>query len=363
MPLITRQGILFSLFVFLFAWIGFLLRLFVQPGPGLSPVAIPAMPATVLKVIKEPPPETDTERMEEHHESEHLNAPFENEKEPSLREDILDSPMPDLDDLTMNARCPHAGIFKDSDMNGKFLHKFTKIFKKLNLSWWLDEGGLIGVSRAGSMTNADDDFDFFCLLPSQRHPCGPTSHTCSPGAEFNTYIHKFLMNFWNDGMCINKFHPNQKEFKSNNRLMYSLQLDRSYRGEGETCFDPKAPFAHMHLGMMTEDGNHLHTNVWAGHTTHPQDKLPLVDILPVARCRSGKWDAPCPKNMTNYLTVRNRGEYRKKSSDGNCLLVRRQWGLNRKKIAVDVVQKLDACGYNSVVDLLPAFVQSNYTNC
>eukprot|EP00759_Apiculatamorpha_spiralis_P003945 PhF_6_TR12238/c0_g1_i1/m.19377 len=376
MALITRQGIVTVLFALLLCWIGFLVRMFMVPSaPTITPFSVNHQPKVVVQWTKKVLPTQPLEDPANNNEFSSGSGNFEPDPNPATSSnnegpeesnsssiDILDLPMIDLDDKTLNAKCPHD--FKDSEMNGKFMVKFTAIFKKLKLAWWLDEGGLIGSSRGGALTNADDDFDFFCLLPNQRHPCSPTSHTCNPGPEFNAYIHRFLMHFWNAGMCINKFSPNLKDFKSNNRLMYSFQMDQSYRGSPEEgCFDPRAPFAHMHLGMLTADGKYLHTNVWAGHTTHPQDKLPLDIILPIKRCRAGKFDAPCPKDLTGYLTIRNRGEYRKQSSDGNCLLVRRKWGLKRKMIAVDGVKKLDECGYNSIVDLVPAFIKSNYTNC
>ena len=124
-----------------------------------------------------------------------------------------------------------------------------------------------------------------------------------------------------------------------------------------------APFAHLHMGILQPMTGLLKTNVWAVGTTHPMDELDLRDILPVARCRAGPVDAPCPRHITRYLTVRNRGEYRKKSSDGSCLLVKQKWGLLRKKGAVQTVRRLDACGYNSMVDLADEFEKSGFASC
>lgn len=251
---------------------------------------------------------------------------------------------------------------RESSSNLAFVETFSRVFKSLNdLPWWLDEGGLIGASRAGSMINADDDFDFFALLPKQHAPCRPDSLTCTH-EEFDRMIHPFLMTFWNAGMCINKFHPDPSRFVSKNRLMYSFQLNRRDEVPPDQCFVESKPFAHMHLGILDRQGR-LQTNVWAVNTNHPRDIIPLDVVLPATRCRVGPLDAPCPNNITAYLSIRNQGEYRKKSSDGNCLLVRRKWGLERKQKAVEQTRKLAACGYNSIADLIPAFVGSAYRDC
>eukprot|EP00760_Papus_ankaliazontas_P018503 PhM_4_TR17516/c0_g1_i1/m.51087 len=377
---LTRSRFLFIFSVLMLMWLGFLLRklsIVATPSDEMGEAARGRMmmikrataattPPTEGPTATPPEQQLRIEREEEKEGGRKLpqTDPPEDNKVDEVTDDLLAIPMLDLDDTTTRDKCPHNAHFKDSDMNMKFMAKFTKIFKKLKLQWWLDEGGLIGSARAGSMNNADDDFDFFAVLPNQRHPCRPDSHTCQSEEEYNRFIHSFLMNFWNEGMCINKFHPNVDQFKSRGRLMYSLQLDRSYHGTAEQgCFDPKASFAHMHLGIMTPDQTSLHTNVWAGHTTHPQDKLPLDVILPVARCRSGRLDAPCPRNLTGYLSMRNRGEYRKRSGDGSCLLVRNKWNEKRRQLAVDTIKMLDECGYNTMIDLLPAFLKSGMKGC
>ncbi|CUI15005.1 unnamed protein product [Bodo saltans] len=58
---------------------------------------------------------------------------------------------------------------KESSSNYEFLQVFGDMLREKfdNLPWWLDEGGLIGSSRAGAMTNADDDFDFFIQSRSE----------------------------------------------------------------------------------------------------------------------------------------------------------------------------------------------------
>lgn len=263
----------------------------------------------------------------------------------------------------MTLTCSDPITEKDSTSNFEFLKFFSRVFKEKfdNLPWWLDEGGLIGASRAGAMTNADDDFDFMMILPNQHAPCRPDSLTCTAD-EFQVYIHKFLMVFWNEGLCINKFHPDPRKFKSKGRLMYSFQLNRPDGVDPEQCFHEGKPFAHMHLGIFTDDGL-LETNVWAKHTTHPIDRIPLGVVLPVRRCRVGHMDAPCPYNVTEFLTIRNRGEYRKQSSDGSCLLVKQKWGAKRKRDQVMKTLKLHECGYNSMIDLVQPFVASNFTAC
>jgi hypothetical protein len=264
------------------------------------------------------------------------------------------------DHLVQNCDWPE----KESGSNVKFMKEFGRIFREKfnNLPWFLDEGGLIGSGRAGAMANADDDFDFFAILPNQSAPCRPGTPQCTL-EEFEPYIHRFLLVFWNEGMCINKFHPDPKKFKSKGRLMYSFQLNRPANVDPLQCFHEKTPFAHMHLGMLGTDGL-LHTNIWVPkESTHSRDSLPLNIMLPVTRCRAGPVDAPCPQNITGFLSIRNEGEYRKRSSDGSCLLVRSKWGLERKKQQVDKVRKLHQCGYNTMVDLADAFVASGFKDC
>lgn len=262
---------------------------------------------------------------------------------------------------------------KDSSSNVQFAIIFAKLLREKfppekggaldgsGLHWFLDEGGLIGSSRAGALRNADDDFDFFLLLPNLHAPCKPTSLTCDL-EEFNNYIHKFLMVFHDEGMCINKFSPDSKRFKSRGRLMYSFQLNRG-NADPEKCFQEKKPFAHMHLGIFNEQGQ-VCTNIWIPpHSTHTKDKLDLDVMLPVSKCRAGSAEVPCPQNITGFLTERNRGEYRRRSADGSCLIVKKKWGAARKKSVAKTLRALDQCGYNSIIDLLPAFEQSGYTNC
>lgn len=269
-------------------------------------------------------------------------------------------------------KCPE-WLEKDSASNIQFAVVFSKLLREKfppekggaldgsGLHWFLDEGGLIGSSRAGSLRNADDDFDFFLLLPNLHMPCRADSLTCTPD-EFNSYIHKFLMVFHNEGMCINKFSPDPKRFKSKGRLMYSFQLNRG-AADPEACFQEKKPFAHMHLGIFDEQGK-VCTNVWIpAHSTHSKDKLDLDVMLPVTRCRAGAVEVPCPQNITGFLTERNQGEYRKRSSDGSCLVVKKKWGLPRKKQAASTLRALDACGYNSIIDLLPEFERTGYKDC
>jgi hypothetical protein len=263
---------------------------------------------------------------------------------------------------------------KESTSNEKFAMAFGKIFRERfppaaggapdgsGLHWMLDEGGLIGASRAGAMRNADDDFDFFALLPNQHAPCRAGSLTCTE-PEYHAFIHKFLMTFWDAGWCINKFHPDPAKFKARRRLMYSLQLNRDARNPNPlTCFSEQKPFAHMHLAMFNDKGL-LKTNIWAHGTTHPMDELPLSVLLPVQRCRAGAVDAPCPHRIVDFLTLRNRGEYRKYSSDGSCLLVRSKWGMARKVKAVQRTRDLAACGYATMVSLADDLVGSGYKRC
>jgi hypothetical protein len=259
--------------------------------------------------------------------------------------------------------CDPPPMEKESSSNYEFLQVFGDMLREKfeNLPWWLDEGGLIGSSRAGAMTNADDDFDFFMLLPNQHAPCNSNSLTCSP-EEFEAYIFSFLMVFWNAGMCINKFYPDSKRFRSRGRLMYSFQLHRRNDVDPEHCFREDKPFAHMHLGIFNEKGQ-IQTNIWAKHTTHPIDSIPLEVVLPVKRCRVGTQDAPCPNNVTEYLTIRNRGEYRKKSSDGSCLLVKQRWGRNRKIEQVKKTERLRDCGYNGLFELIEPYKLSNFSTC
>ena len=270
--------------------------------------------------------------------------------------------MVDLEDESNLAQCKWDE--KESTPNIAFMREFRRIFKHnfSNLPWFLDEGGLIGAGRAGAMANADDDFDFFAILPRQWAPCKEGTHKCTR-EEYAEYIHRFLSVFWKEGMCINKFHPELKKFDSRGRLMFSFQLNRKKNVDPLQCFKANTPFAHMHLGMLGDDGR-IHTNIWVPkESTHSKDKLPLELMLPVRRCRAGPVEAPCPQNITGFLTVRNQGEYRRRSSDGSCLLVRNKWGMNRKKGQVDKVRNLDRCGYASMVDLADAFESSGYKNC
>ena len=249
----------------------------------------------------------------------------------------------------------------------RYADLFSDIFENefgSSIPWFLDEGGLIGVSRSGTLRNADDDFDFFALLPNQTAPCQPNTTTCT-NEEYHAYIHKFLMVFWNRGLCINKFHPDPAKFKSNMRLMYSIQHDRDTSVPPERCYKEHKPFAHMHLGIMMEDSatGEIETNIWARHTTHPIDKIPMHLVLPTTRCKVGRTEAPCPRDIVGFLKHRNRGEYFKKSADGSCLLIRNRWSKKNRIKAAQAVANLDACGYNTMVSLLPALIASDYTSC
>jgi hypothetical protein len=298
-------------------------------------------------------------------------------RQPLLPPDVLrllsDSSMIDvMGDTKLRDACPWSE--KESASSVAFAKTFSRIMRNRfpperggapdgsGLHWFLDEGGLIGSGRAGSLANADDDFDFFALLPNQHAPCRVDSLTCT-AEEYEKYIHEFLMVFWDEGLCINKFHPDPKKFRKFNtrRMMFSFQLDRRPDVAPDSCFVEGKPFAHMHLGMFTKEGK-IKTNMWAHGSTHPMDELDLKLMLPVRRCRAGPVDAPCPNNITGFLTVRNRGEYRN-SGDGNCLLVRKKWGMERKKLAVVRTRELAACGYNTMVDLVPSFVASGYQTC
>ena len=89
---------------------------------------------------------------------------------------LLADPL-DWSDTSLLDKCPHT--FVEADLNMKYVQKFQKIFARMKAHWWLDEGGLIGAARAGGMTNADDDFDFFALLPNQVWPLFYTSWCCA----------------------------------------------------------------------------------------------------------------------------------------------------------------------------------------
>ena len=276
----------------------------------------------------------------------------------------------DLTDTTVLDKCTKT--FSDSDHNINWTKKLTKFFHEEGIHWWLDEGGLIGASRAGSMSNADDDYDFFALIPNQRNPCRPDSPTCSK-EEFNTMIHSFLLKLWNFGFCINNFDPNLSKFNSKSKLMYSLMLnqDKIYQPGAKTpgarCFEHgKSPrFAHMHLAMLTEEGK-LATNLWAPllkNGGHAHDFIPLSVVLPTTRCRTGKLEAPCPQDIAKFLKLRNEGEYAKASSQGNCLLVRRKWSVEKKEKVMQLTKDLHECGYNSMFDLINPAIASDFMTC
>ena len=155
--------------------------------------------------------------------------------------------------------------------------------------------------------------------------------------------------------------------------MYSLMMDRKkiYQPNAATpgarCFEHgKTPhFAHMHLGMLTEDGK-LATNKWAkgkNEGGHPQDKMPVEVVLPVTRCRTGRVEAPCPHNVSQFLKLRNEGEYAKTSSQGNCLIIRKKWGDDKKNQIIQLTRNLHECGYNSMYDLIEPAIASNYMTC
>eukprot|EP01065_Artemidia_motanka_P004709 TRINITY_DN12250_c0_g1_i1.p1 TRINITY_DN12250_c0_g1~~TRINITY_DN12250_c0_g1_i1.p1 ORF type:complete len:395 (+),score=103.68 TRINITY_DN12250_c0_g1_i1:69-1253(+) len=287
--------------------------------------------------------------------------------------ELILQPTLDLDDSTVRDNCHTDIVFNEADLNVAFMRKFGGIFKRLGIHWWLDEGGLIGASRAGSMANADDDFDFFALLPNQIHPCRPDSYGCDDKKEFNVMIHKFLSEFWNEGMCVNNFHPDINKFNASGKLMYSFMLDRSRiyqphaRTPGARCFEHgKTPrFAHMHLGLLTPEGE-LATNVWApplARGGHAHDKIPLRTVLPVRRCRAGPVDAPCPNNIEAFLKLRNEGEYGRASSQGSCLLVRKKWATKKKLEVVRITKELHRCGYNSMHSMVSAAEASGYRDC
>ncbi|ORC91731.1 uncharacterized protein TM35_000053270 [Trypanosoma theileri] len=262
------------------------------------------------------------------------------------------------------SQCPVEPAERDDPRLLKFLEFFTRIFKEKfnNLPWWMDEGSLIGVSRAGSIRNADDDFDFFVLLPNSTSPCRPNSLECTR-EEFNTMIHRFLMPFWEAGACIHWYNPDITKFDADLRLIYAFQLHRHDNSPDRLdCFDTNAPVAHMHLGMLNANGE-LETNKWVGPRSHPKDKLPLSILLPVCRCRMGLKDAPCPNDIIGFLTLRNRGEYVRRSREGKCLLVKKQWSLEKKMNQVQKVKLLHDCGYASMIQLADSFVESGYRTC
>ncbi|KAF5219471.1 hypothetical protein TcYC6_0073400 [Trypanosoma cruzi] len=260
--------------------------------------------------------------------------------------------------------CPTEPREKEHPKFVEFLEFFTRVFKEKynNIPWWLDEGSLIGVGRAGAIVNADDDFDFFVLLPNATSPCRPGSLECTR-EEFNLLIHQFLLPLWEAGACIRRFTPDISKFDSERRLMYSFQIRKpNDLRDPMHCFNPRAPFAHMHFGMLNADGE-LETNKWVGPNSHPKDKLPLDLMLPVRRCRLGPSDAPCPFDIVGYLTLRNRGEYVRRSREGSCLLVKKKWSKARRVNQVKKVQLLHDCGYNSMIRLVKRFVDSDYDTC
>ncbi|RNF04300.1 hypothetical protein TraAM80_05214 [Trypanosoma rangeli] len=272
-------------------------------------------------------------------------------------------------DLTMQrvfnkTLCPVEPMEKDHPKFVEFLAFFAGVFKTKynNTPWWLDEGSLIGVGRAGTIVNADDDFDFFVLLPNSTAPCRQQSLECTR-EEFNVFIHRFLLPLWEAGACIRRFNPNITKFDSDRRLLYTLQIRNPNHAHNPLqCFNSRAPFAHMHLGMLNADGE-LETNKWVGPNSHPKDKLPLNLMLPVRRCRLGASDAPCPFDIVGYLKLRNRGEYIRNSKDGTCLLVKKKWSRVRKINQVKKVQLLHDCGYNSMISLKQRFIDTNYSAC
>eukprot|EP00758_Cryptobia_borreli_P003438 Tbor_TRINITY_DN3742_c0_g1::TRINITY_DN3742_c0_g1_i1::g.2455::m.2455 len=294
---------------------------------------------------------------------------------------------------------------KESRSNTQFLRLFTHIFEKEfgGLPWWLDEGGLIGAARDGSLQSTDDDFDFFAILPNQTAPCSPYSTNCSDtyahgthkgsetddgndnidkgvhqekredgGIAYNRFIHKFLLVFWEKyNFCINKFNPDVNKFVSRGRLMYSFQLNRrsmnpkkKKNNNSPNCFVEGKPFAHMHLGMLVPNSpiGEIETNIWAGHTSHKRDRIPLSIVLPVSRCRVGALDGPCPNNVTAYLLMRNQAEY-VSGKDGGCLLMRSKWSMARRRESLRRVRNLHACGYASLNPMSYLFESSGFTRC
>eukprot|EP01060_Flectonema_neradi_P002555 TRINITY_DN11610_c0_g1_i1.p1 TRINITY_DN11610_c0_g1~~TRINITY_DN11610_c0_g1_i1.p1 ORF type:complete len:380 (+),score=37.36 TRINITY_DN11610_c0_g1_i1:114-1253(+) len=285
-------------------------------------------------------------------------------------EHLLKTQPVNLTDTSILDKCPHS--FTDSDHNQKWTDKLTRFFYENNIHWWLDEGGLIGSSRAGGMSNADDDYDFFALLPNQRNPCRPDTPSCTK-EEFNSMIHAFLLKLWNFGFCINNFDPDPTKFDSKSKLMYSLMMNQNRiyqpgaKTPGARCFEHgKSPrFAHMHLALLTEDGK-LATNLWAPllkNGGHAHDFIPLSVVLPTTRCRVGPVEAPCPQNVVKFLKIRNEGEYAKTSSQGNCLIVRRKWSIEKKEKIIELTRNLHECGYNSMYELIEPAIKSNYMNC
>eukprot|EP00755_Sulcionema_specki_P016740 Sspe_Gene.62747::Locus_35446_Transcript_1_1_Confidence_1.000_Length_1173::g.62747::m.62747 len=267
-------------------------------------------------------------------------------------------------DLSVTTRCNHT--FTDSKTNEKYAAALKTILSGLRVHWWLDEGGLIGAARGGAMRNADDDFDFFATLPNQTATAA-FHDSATPHRDFEKEMHRFLLAFWNAGMCVNHFDPVFERFESKRRLMWSLMFNNKAVRQpqatipGQRCFDHKGSFAHMHLGLLTKDGKALHTNVWS--KGHPSDLLPLDLILPVRKCRAGNQDVPCPRKVVDYLMLRNNREYARSKSDGNCLLIRKKWNMERRKAMAETVKALDACGFASLAPLIPKLEKSGYTTC
>ena len=272
-----------------------------------------------------------------------------------------------------NTSC--AKQFQDTASNAFFASTLTTVLGSMNLSWWLDEGGLIGVTRGGALRSADDDFDFFAMLPGQetkttrcfRHaPQSPLLQPCTQ-KEFDKEMHSFLLKFWEAGLCVNNFDPDFEKFEAKGRLMWSLMGDRkkvrqpNQRNPGKRCYDHKGLFAHMHLGLLSEDGDKVMTNVWSHH--HPRDALPLHILLPTRECMGGNQVVPCPANPVAYLSQRNNREYTHSKSDGSCLLIRKKWGRERREATAAGVEVLHKCGCASLYPLLEKLRQSNYQSC
>eukprot|EP01062_Namystynia_karyoxenos_P006389 TRINITY_DN12236_c0_g1_i1.p2 TRINITY_DN12236_c0_g1~~TRINITY_DN12236_c0_g1_i1.p2 ORF type:complete len:426 (+),score=134.26 TRINITY_DN12236_c0_g1_i1:98-1279(+) len=277
-----------------------------------------------------------------------------------------------------NAECDPLGA-GESAQNLKYLGFFEDIFARMRTDWWLDEGGLIGASRAGAMASADDDFDFFALLPEQSaalrgaaaadvHPCARLPD-CGQG-RFDAVLHSFLLVLWNAGMCVNHFDPDPSKFVSKRRLMWSLMFDRNRLRQphaatpGARCFDHKGRFAHMHLGVLSQDLDAVLTNHWIPPASkHRKDALPLADIVPTARCRVGPRAAPCPRDPVAYLRRRNGGEYVRSRKDGSCLLIRRKWPPERRRQAAATARALGRCGYASLAPLADPLERSGFESC
>ncbi|KAJ9461775.1 hypothetical protein DIPPA_08605 [Diplonema papillatum] len=266
-------------------------------------------------------------------------------------------------------RCASCEGFTDSPTNERYQTLLTRLFAEHRVTWWADEGGLIGASRGGAYRSADDDFDFFAVMPGQLEgtsPCMRTPPDACEKAAWDREMHAFLLLLWNAGLCINNFDPDLSKFDSQRRLMWSIMLDRSKVRQphatipGKRCYDHKGGFAHMHLGIISPE-RELHTNVWS--KGHPRDKLPLSLILPVTPCKAGNGIVPCPNDVVGYLMARNNREYATSKSEGSCLLIRKKWGVDKKKEAVASVEKLNSCGCNSLHPLVSSLVASNYETC